>query len=551
MALDFYYADTVFLNGKIITVNQKNDLAEAVAVKGNEIWYVGSQRNVQELIGEKTKVIDLKGRCMTPGFIDSHFHPILYGFFGGAIVDITYQNAKNIAEIQEILHAEAAKKQKGEWIKLWGYDQNKIEDKRHLTMADLDAVAPDNPIQCMRICGHMGVYNRLGLAAGGIYGPEDAKRFGKNEVVVENGALTGLVKDGTNSWLWSKVIYTDEEMWSALKKSNDLLLKTGVTSVHDPGEFGAQSYHIMQQACRNGTFQVREYAMLFSAQGKALAREEVDKFLNMGLITGIGDEHFRLGALKIMIDGGTSGPSCATRKPYSHDPNLPGICGFTQEEIDEIVDRVHRAGCQMTCHAVGDKAVEMMLNAYEKALKTTPRANHRHRIEHCGITDETLCDKIASLGIIPVSNPGFMTINGSDYHRYYGDRIDYMFAARSYLDRGIPAVIGSDAPTCDESVMRGLDGSVNRRDRRTGEIVGPKQKISMMEAIRCYTIHGAYASFEEKRKGSIEPGKLADLVILSEDILNYPPEKVMDIQVDMTMIDGKIVYQRNDSLSQS
>lgn len=545
MEFDCFMADFVFQNGKVITVNEQNDIAEAVAVKENKIVYVGSQEGIKKLIGEKTKIIDLNGRALTPGFIDSHFHPILYGFFGGAITDITYKNAKNIEEIKTILCREVAKKKKGEWIKLWGYDQNKIEDKRHVTIEDLDEVSPDNPVQCMRICGHMGVYNTLGLAAGGIKKPEDADKFAKNEVVVENGKLTGLIKDGTNSWLWSKVVYTDEEMWTALRKASDLLVKTGVTSVHDPGEFGAQSYHIMQQACHSGDFKPREYAMLFSAQGKELARQEVDKFLEMGLITGIGDSHFKLGTLKIMLDGGTSGPSCATREPYSHDSKLPGILGFAQEETDKIVDKVNRAGCQMTCHAVGDKAVEMMLNAYEKALIAFPREDHRHRIEHCGITDEKLIDRIAQMGIIPVSNPGFMTINGSDYHRYYGDRIDYMFAAKSYLDRGIKAVIGSDAPTCDESVMRGLDGTVNRTDRRTGEIVGEKQKISMLEAIRCYTINGAFASFEENIKGSIEVGKLADLVVLSENILEYPCEKVMDILIDMTMIDGSIVYERN------
>ncbi|MBP1764060.1 MAG: nfdA 1 [Firmicutes bacterium] len=544
MNFDFSYADYAFVNGKVITVNENDDLAEAVAVKGNKIIYVGDRSGLDKIIDEKTKVIDLKGRALTPGFIDCHFHPILYGFFDGAIIDITHSRAKSIAEIQAIIKAEVAKKKKGEWIKLWGYDQNKVAEKRHVTIEDLDAVAPDNPVQCMRTCGHLGIYNTLGLAAGGIHGPEDAAKFEKDQVVVENGKLNGMTKEQANFFLWSKVVYTDEEMRQALKKSNDLLLKSGVTSVHDPGACDAQSYGIMQTACMDREFKPRVYAMLHSIFGKPYSMKDCDHFLGLGLHSGFGNDKFKLGTLKIMIDGGTSGPSCATREPYSHDPNLPGILTWTPDEVDAMIERVNDADCQMTAHAVGDLAVEMMIHGYEKALAKHPREDHRHRIEHCGITDEDLIARMAAMNIIPVSNPAFMTINGSDYHRYYGDRVDYMFAARSYIDAGLRPVIGSDAPTADESVMRGLDGTVNRIDRKTGEVVGAKQKISMQEALRLYTINGAYASYEDAIKGSIEVGKLADLVILSEDIMTYPPEKVMDIQVDMTMIDGEVVYAR-------
>ncbi|MDU2064158.1 MAG: amidohydrolase [Sporomusaceae bacterium] len=544
MALNQFFADTVFLGGKIITINNQNEICEAVAVRGNRIIYVGSRLGAEDYIGAKTAVIDLQGRVVTPGFIDCHFHPILYGFFDGAIIDITYEKAKSIGAIQAIIAQEAAKRRPGEWIKLWGYDQNKLQEQRHVTIEDLDAAAPKNPVQCMRVCGHMGVYNTLALATGGIHSPADAAKFAKNEVVVENGRLTGMTKETTNFYLWSKVVYSDAEMRAALKKSNDLLLKTGITSIHDPGEFGAQSFQLMQQACCNGEFKPRVYAMLHSVFGKPFSKKLCDDFLALGLQSGIGDERFKLGTLKIMIDGGTSGPSCATRQPYSHNAKLPGILTWTQDEVNAMIATVHRANCQMTAHAVGDLAVEMMLTGYEQAAAKYPREDCRHRIEHCALTDEALIARMASLAIIPVSNPAFMTINGSDYRRYYGDRADYMFAARSYIDAGLRPVIGSDAPTCEESVMRGIDGSVNRRDRRTGEVIGANQKITVAEALRLYTINGAYASFEENIKGSIEVGKLADLVVLSEDILAYPEEQLMDIQVDLTMIDGEVVYER-------
>ncbi|MDD3212959.1 MAG: amidohydrolase [Eubacteriales bacterium] len=531
-------ADFLFRNGSVVTINHQNEIAQAVAVADDKILYVGDNHGTDEMIGPATHVIDLQGRSVTPGFIDCHLHPILYGLFGGAIVDITWPICRSIADIQELIREEVRKTPKGQWIELWGYDQNKLSDRRHVTIDDLDAVAPEHPVQCMRICGHLGVYNSLGLAAGGIHTPADASKFGKNEVVVENGRLTGMAKDNTNFYLWSLIQYTADHARDALRRTNAKLIKTGITSVHCPGERADRSYTITREAIAKGEFLAREYAFVNVDQ------REVADAVHTGMATGTGDAHFRFGAYKIFVDGGTSGPSCATRQPYSHDPNLPGILSCTQEFVDAKLSQINAANCQGTAHAVGDLAVEMMLSGYEKALAACPRTDSRHRIEHCGLTDPQLIERMVAMNIIPVSNTHFLTINGSDYHRYFGNRVDSMFAMRSYLDAGLHAVIGCDAPTADESVMRGLDGAVNRTDRRTGESIGPMQRISMLEAIRCYTLNGAYASFEEDVKGSLEVGKLADIALLSQDILAYPPEKVMDIQVDLTMIGGKVVYER-------
>lgn len=546
MEFDFSYVDIAFKNGKVITVNDKDELAEAVGIKKNKIVFVGSNEDLEKIVDEKTKIIDLKGRALTPGFIDCHFHPILYGFMNGAIIDITYPKCKSIEEIKEVIKKAVAETPEGGWIKLWGYDQNKLEEKRHVNLDDLEEVAPKHPVQCMRACGHLGVYNTLGLAAGGINTPEDAKNFGKDEVVVENGKLNGMTKDLTNFFLWSKVKYTEEEMWTALKRSNDLLLESGVTSIHDPGECDGPSYSIMYKAAKNGTFKPRQFMMLHSIFGKPFSIQDNERFIENGFHTGLGDEKFRIGTSKFMIDGGTSGPSCATRQPYSHDPSLPGILAWEREETAKYIEYINDHDCQATAHAVGDLAVEYMVEGYEKALAKHPRKpeEHRHRIEHCAITDDDLVNRMAKMGIIPVSNTHFMTINGSDYCKYYGERIEHFFAMRSYLDAGIKAVIGCDAPTAKQEVTRGLDGAVNRIDRKTGKVCGASQKISMLEAIRCYTLNGAYASFEDDIKGSIEVGKLADLVVFNEDILEIDPVNIVDSKIDYTMIDGEICYQR-------
>lgn len=546
MRFDFSYLDMAFINGQIVTVNEKDEICQAVGIKKNKIVFVGTDEEIRRIIDEKTKVIDLKGRTMCPGFIDSHFHPILSGFMGDAILDATYPKCKSIEDIKALIRERAEITPKGGWIKLWGYDNNKLLEKRHVTIEDLDEAAPEHPVQCMRTCGHVCIYNTLGFAAGDIHSPADASRFGEGELEVVDGKLTGLTRDLTAFYLWSKVTYTEDELYRALKKSNHELLAGGITSVHDCGECDAPAYSIMYKAAKKGWFKPRQFMMLHSIFGKPFSKADNEHFLKLGFHTGLGDEHFRIGSCKFMVDGGSSGPTMATREPYSHAPSLPRILSWEREEVAEYIDEINAHDCQATAHAEGDLAVEFMVEGFEKALRNHYRApeEHRHRIEHCVIVDEDLIQRMKKMGIIPVANTHFMPLNGSDYHRYFGDRINYFFALRSFIDAGLRPVIGCDAPTATCEAVRGLDGAVNRVDRKTGEVCGPGQRISMLEAIRCYTINGAYASFEDDIKGSIEVGKLADFTIFSEDILNMEPMNIVNVKVDYTIIDGEICYER-------
>lgn len=546
MDFDFSYLDMAFINGQVVTVNEKDEICEAVGIKKNKIVYVGSNEEIKQLLTPETKVIDLGGRTMCPGFIDSHFHSILGGFMGDAILDATYPGCQSIEDVKNLVREAAKTTPKGGWIKLWGYDNNKLKEHRHVTIEDLDEAAPDHPVQCMRTCGHVCIYNTLGLAAGGIHSSEDASRFGEGELEVVDGKLTGMTRDLTAFYLWSKVKYTDDEIRRALKKSNDELLQGGITSVHDCGACDAPGYSMMYKAAKEGWFKPRQFVMLHSIFGKPFSKEDNDHFMKLGFHTGLGDEKFRIGSCKFMVDGGSSGPTMATREPYSHDPTLPRILSWTREEVADYIDEINEHDCQATAHAEGDLAVEFMVEGYEKALAHHYRKpeEHRHRIEHCVITDDDLVQRMAKMGIIPVSNCHFLPLNGSDYHRYFGDRINHFFAMRSYLDAGLRPTIGCDAPTASCEAVRGLDGAVNRIDRKTGEVVGPCQRISMLEAIRCYTLNGAYASFEDDIKGSIEVGKLADFTIFSQDILNMDPMNIVNVNVDYTIIDGEICYER-------
>lgn len=535
------YADMIFKNGVVVTVDSANSLCEAVAVKGNRIVYVGDNAGVEMWLGPDTSVIDLAGRALLPGFIDSHMHLGMTGQNAAVIIDCNSNKVTSISQIQQKIREAAAKAPKGAWIKATGYEQSKLKEGRHPTRDELDEAAPDNPVQLTRCCLHMGVYNTLALKAGGVTGPE---MFAPGEVVVdENGRMTGLLKETACTYMWDKVIYTKDEYLRSFKAANDILLSYGVTSMHDGSFYGEETIGLYQDACRNGIIKVRMYNLLYHAYGKKKTIEWVNDFISTGIHGGLGDDHFRLGHVKILIDGSTSGPSCATSQPYSHDPALKGIQLYTQEEADDIIIKAHNAGFNVSAHAVGDVAVDVILTAIERAMAQNPRPC-RHRIEHCGIINENLLSRIKKAGIVPVPNPGFFNENAEIYVKYYGDRVNWMFPLRSYLDNGITAALGSDSPVIEADPMIGLYGALTRADKCSGIVAGKDQRIGIMDAIRMYTYNGAYASLEEKIKGSIEPGKLADLVILSGNILDTPVEELKSLKADMTVIDGQIVYER-------
>ncbi len=534
------YADTVFINGVVITVERNDTVCKTAAVRDKYIVYTGDNEGAKLWTGPETKVIDLNGRALLPGFVDAHCHLGMRGQNAAVILDCSAQKAPDIPSIQRIIREEAQRLPKGAWIKATGYDQGKLKEGRHPTRAELDEAAPDNPVQLTRTCLHMGVYNTKALEAGDIH-PEN---FAKGEVVTdENGQMTGLLKERACTYMWDKVMYTKEEYMRAFKTANDMFLRCGITSVHDASFYGSDTIGLYQEACENGIIDVRMYVLIYHACGKEKTIEWVNDFIKTGIRGGLGNEHFRLGHVKILIDGSTSGPSCAVSRPYEHDPALEGIQLYTQEEADAVLIPAHNAGFNITAHAVGDKAVDVILSSIEKAQKLNPRPC-RHRIEHCAIINDEIIARLKKANVTVVSNPGFFIDNAAMYIKYYGDRVNCMFPLKSYLDKGIITAIGSDTPVIEPDPMIGIYTAVKRADSRTGTVAGACQQIGIMDAIRMYTYNGAYASLEEGIKGSIEPGKLADLVVLSDNILEAQPEEIMNIKTDITMIDGRIKYER-------
>jgi len=427
-----YFCDILFINAKVITVDAKNSIKEAVGILGNNIIFVGTTEKAMSYRGKNTKLVDAKGKSIVPGFIDSNIPFAMHGF------------------------------------------------------CDIDVTS-------------------------------------------------------ANQFLQS----TEEELLNGIKNANNIMVKYGITSVHDSGSYGMKAMSLLQKACKENIIDVRVRPMVFDLNGKESGKDYMNHFLSTGIYTNMGNDKFKLGPIKIMTDGSINEPLSSMIKPYSHDKHFNGLEIWQQDETDEIVMKVHKLGYQMTAHAVGDKAVELMVNAYENALMKYPRENHRHRIEHCALNNPDLIKRIKKLGIIPVATPSLISLNGSDYNRFYGKRVDYMFPLKSYLEEGIIAAIGSGSPaTTNPNPMYSIYGAVNRHDFETKHSCGMIQKVDIMDAIRMFTYNGAYASFEEDKKGSIEVGKLADLVMLSQDITSIHPEKLMEVEVLMTIIDGNVVYSK-------
>ncbi len=519
-----------------MTVSPEDDVFEAVAVRGNKICGVGTTQEILRLQGPETWVVDLRGNSLLPGFIDSHLHMLMYGT-DRLGVDCK-SGVRQMADITSRLARRARETPPESWVRGWGYNHQKLAESRHPTREDLDKVSQEHPVIVVRTCNHISAVNSRALEVLGIT-RDTPDPEGGTIVRDDNGEPTGVLKETAHMTAFEASRYSSSEMLEALSIANHEFLRLGITSVHEAGGYGPEQMRIMYQAVATGLVKVRIHAIVCSLNR---SEEFVRRAIDAGLVNGMGDERFRIGPAKIFTDGSSSGPTCATREPYTSDPNDYGILYYTQEQINEILGEAHRNGFQITAHAIGDRAVEMVINCIEKALREHPREDHRHRIEHAGMVPHDLMDRIERLGIIPIPNPAFFYEFGEGYIKNYGERVEHIFPMAEYLDRGIIAAAGSDTPVTIANPLWGIYCAVTR-NTESSVPVGESQRILVLEAVRAFTYNGAYASFEEERKGSIEVGKLADLVVLDGSILSSSPEEILSLKPVLTMINGEVVFR--------
>jgi predicted amidohydrolase YtcJ len=524
--------DLILHNGNIVTVNPKKPRAQAIAISRDRILGIGEDAEILNLASPGTKKIDLGAKTVLPGFIDAHSHPAMAGLMHLRMVDC---DLRSISAIQGALRERAAKTQAGEWVLGFKYDDTKTTDGRPLSIGDLDAAVPDHPVQIEHRGGHTAYCNSMALQKAGIDNKTPDPPGGRIDHDPTTGKLTGRVAESGRALL-EKVIpqdFTRDDHREGVKLIGKMMARTGLTSVTE-AQGTPTDLLAYQDARESGELLFRAYCFI--------NYRFIDSMIAAGVRTGLGDEWVRVGAMKLVCDGSISERTARLSMPYEGRPNDYGILVMTEEELYSYGRKAHLAGWQIGTHANGDVGIDTTLRVYERLQRENPRHDPRFRLEHCTVVNDSLVARIKALGAIPTPFSTYVYYHGEKMRYYGADRLNSMFALRSFLDAGVKATQASDYPPGEFIPMMALQSEVTRTDTK-GNVWGAKQKITVEEAIRVGTINGAYSSYEENLKGSLEVGKVADLVVLDRDPLKEDPSTLVTIPVERTMAGGRWTYE--------
>jgi predicted amidohydrolase YtcJ len=532
-------ADLVVFNAKVYTVDSTTPKAEAFAVKAGRFTAVGTTEEAKGLIGKTTQTFDAKQMTVVPGFIDCHNHApgetLLYEVLVGNPYVVEFVT---IGSIVEKLRERAQQTPPGTWVEGFFFDDTKVKDNRQLNVRDLDQVSKEHPVVVHHRGGHTSFYNSKALELADINKRTPNPPGGTYDKDA-NGELNGRVTDRARNVFekaGKRPVFTEEQR---LQRGRDGLTyiskqfaRYGLTSVHHEGG----DLFALQQVRARGDLRHR---VSYEASGKTL-----EAMISSGLTTGFGDEWIRLGATSEHgVDGSFSERTMAISKPYiGIDPPYQGNLTEEQDVLNAWVERVHRAGIQINCHANGDVAIDRMLTAVERAQKLFPREDTRPKITHCTLINDDLVRRIKALGAVPALFTSYAYYNSDKFHFYGEDFMKRCMAFRSFLDAGVVVAAGSDFNPGPFDPRMGIQGMVTRTGWN-GETWGANQRVTVDEALRINTLNGAYNSREEAIKGSITPGKLADFVVLADDLHAVQPEKIKDIEIVRTVVGGNVVYQ--------
>ena len=527
---------TAFINGKIYTVNENQPLAQSVIVEGNKILFVGSDIEAKQFIDSNTKVIDLYGKLMLPGFIDNHVHFISGGFY---LLGIDLRPANSTTEFRTILR-EYVSKYPNKWITGGYWDHEKWEVKELPTKEMIDDIAPNTPVFVERLDGHMGLANSYAMKLAGITKDTESPDGGLIVKDPKTGEPTGVLKDNAMNFIYNIIpSATSQENYDAALAALEEAKSLGITSVQDiTFEDALTTFKKLKE---EGKLTCRIFTRWPISDYKNL----VDKNINIGY----GDDFIRMGSLKAFADGSLGSSTAWFFERYNQDTTTTGlpmdiITDGSMEKWGLDADKNH---LQLSVHAIGDKANSYMLDLYEKIIKQNPIWDRRFRLEHAQHVRNEDIKRFAELGVIASVQPYHCIDDGVWAEKRIGpERIKYTYPFKSFLDAGVKMCFGTDWYVAPLNPLLGIYAAVTRRtlDDKNPDGWIPEQKISVEDAIKCYTVNSAYASFEENIKGTIETGKLADLIILSDDILTIDPNKIKDVKVEMTMFDGKVIYNK-------
>ena len=526
--------ELILHNGNFLTMDARQPRAEAVAIAGGRILAVGADVDILEFATADTKKLDLGGQTAVPGFIDGHCHPAYSGRRHLRFIDC---DLRSIAAIQDAVRERAAKTPPGEWVCGFKYDDTKTAERRFITREDLDAAAPDHPVFIGHRGGHTGYVNSLALQKAGISEKSRDPEGGRFERDPATGRLTGRLLERAAEIFETTIpafgSTSREEDREAIKLITQMFAKAGVTSSTDA--YGSpDDLRAYQDAREAGELHARIYCMIGYTQ--------LERMIAAGIRTGFGDEWIRVGGMKATCDGSISERTARLSQPYVGRPDDFGMIVADADELYAYAGKAHEAGWQVGVHANGDVGIGMVLDLYERLQRERPCRDPRFRIEHCTVINDNLVQRMKALGVIPTPFSTYVYFHGEKMQEYGAERLDSMFALRSFIDAGIRPTLASDYPPGPFEPMMALQSMVTRTDI-TGKTWGPRQKITVEEALRVCTLNGAYASFEEHQKGSLEPGKLADVVVLGRNPLEEDPASLVTIPVERTMVGGNWVYE--------
>lgn len=537
-------ADLILFNGKVVTVDKDGSEAEAVAVKDGKIIKVGTSSEIKQLAREDTKRIDLKGKLLLPGFIDTHEHCIRRG------LQLDWVNCatppmKSLEDVIAALKEKAESKPEGEWVIGSWFDESQWTDKRFPNRYDLDKASATHPIYLGRAGGHNSVANSLALEMAGI-SKDTPQPPGGNIERDENGEPTGRLDEIAAMDMVRGIIPTPSpeeetvilaENWPVLEKR---YLSWGLTGIHEAHIKAPQAlaYQILD---RENKLNIRIGLMLDGMTPyKGYATSDLSR---QGLRTPFKwSDKLRVVGVKVGTDGAMGSLTAALHEDYANDPGNKGIIRCTRDELVDEVTRCHVAGLQVCIHAIGDRAIDMSLEAVEEAIKAKPWPDHRHRIEHAGYVLPRQLEKIKELGINISASIGFCYPIGDSHIAALGpERLCGYYPMKSFRDHGIMAAGNSDGFGTSYA-LTGIYGCVARKSR-SGRYLCKEEAIPMLDAVRAYTWNAAYLEGTEDSKGSIEVGKFADFVLLDRDIMTLPHEEILEAKVLKTIINGEVVYE--------
>lgn len=533
--------ERVMFNGNIITLDDKQPQVQAVAIADGRFVAVGSNEEILALQGADTELTDLGGQTVIPGLADSHMH---LANLGASMETVDLSSARSQSDLTRLGQAFLTQHPDLTWVAGWGWNHDKFADGAMPSRIDLDLITTDIPILFSRTCGHIAVANTRALELANL-GQNPEQPAGGQIDLDTTGMPTGILREsaiGLVRRLAPKATLADHKR--ALATAAQHVASLGLTSVHSDDLAGhfeemLQVYHELVQEDR--------LPIRVSLQIRLYSPEQVDEFLRVSQRFDFPPHTVEYGPVKVMTDGSLGGRTAALNAPYTDDPTTCGVEVLSQETVTQILGRAHAAGMQMSGHAIGDRAMEMLLHAFETALAEKPQPDARPRIIHAQLTTPQILKRCQELGVVCDIQPGFL---GTDMHiverRIGAERMQTTYAWRTMRELGIPTAGGSDCPveTCDPLV--GMQQAVTRQDMDGFPAGGwlPEEKLSMQEALELFTLGPAYCSFNEDILGSITVGKLADCVVLDRDPRTVAPEQLSSIKVQATYVGGRRRYAR-------